>query len=161
MRKAEIWMAGLLLLFSIGAMLKSMELPITWVPDRGPGAGMVPFYLSLALMVMSAGGVVRALLGRTPESRSEKPFIAHKAVRTVTVVILSLTGLVVVSQVGGMYLGVFLFLLFYIRYLGNRSWLFTLSLAVPTPVVIYLFFEKLMLILLPKGFTEPFFQLFY
>ena len=161
MRKADLWMAGLLVLFSVSALVKSLELPITWVPDRGPGAGMVPFYLSLALLVASVGVWIRSLLRLNPEGRSEEPFIKQQALRTVVVVTLSVTGLFAISQWGGMYLGVPLFLLFYVRYLGNHSWRLTLTLALVTPVMMFLFFEKLMLIQLPKGFTEPFFLLFY
>ena len=161
MRKADLWTAGFLILFSVSCIIKSLELPITWIPNRGPGAGMVPFYLSIVLLGMSVLLLVRTLLRLSPEGRSEKNFIAHQAVRMVTVVVLSVTGLITISQFGGMYLGMLLFLMFYLRYLGNHSWRFTLTLALSTPVVVFVFFEKLMLILLPKGFTEPFFMLLY
>ena len=42
MRKAELIMAVVMAVFSAYLMLKSAELPIGWIPRRGPGAGAFP-----------------------------------------------------------------------------------------------------------------------
>ena len=50
-RSAELLMAIVMGLFSIGLMWKSTELEIGWIPDRGPGGGAWPFWLSAAMLV--------------------------------------------------------------------------------------------------------------
>ena len=42
MRRAELLMAVVLAIFSAYLMWKSAELPIGWVPERGPGGGAFP-----------------------------------------------------------------------------------------------------------------------
>ena len=55
----------------------------------------------------------------------------------------------------------FLFLLFYIRFVGRHSWLLTGVLAVASPIFLFFFFEALLKILLPKGYSEPLFYPLY
>lgn len=53
MRKAELYMAVLLTVFSGYLMWKSAELPYTWVKGIGPGGGMFPFWLSAGMLICS------------------------------------------------------------------------------------------------------------
>jgi hypothetical protein len=57
----------------------------------------------------------------------------------------------------GVYGAIPLFLIFYVRVLGGHSWLKTLTIALTTPVLTFLFFEVALKITLPKGYTEPLF----
>ena len=103
----------------------------------------------------------RALRGLTPESRSTAPFMDRKSVRLIFIVVASLTAMVAAIHVIGVYGSIPLFLIFYLRFMGNHSWLVTLAVGLTTPVVTFLFFEKLLLLLLPKGITEEFFYIFF
>jgi len=161
MRRADLTAAGLIGLLAIYLMWKSTELPIGWDPETGPGGGAYPFWISGALLLLSGLNFWRSWRGVTPQGRSSERFIAHGAVRVVTVVILSLTAMLAAVHVVGMYVAIPLFMIFYMRYLGQHSWRLTLTLSLLTPVVTFIFFEKLMLILLPKGITEHFFYIFY
>ena len=49
------------------------------------------------------------------------------------------------------------FLLYYIRFLGNHSWTKSVSIALSVPVVCFFFFDIAMRIVLPKGYLEPLF----
>lgn len=51
MRIAEFVMAVVMAVFSLYLMWKSMELPIGWLPGRGPGGGAFPFWLSLGMFL--------------------------------------------------------------------------------------------------------------
>ena len=69
-------------------------------------------------------------------------------------------GFIGLSHIISMYGGMFLFLVYYLRFLGRHSWTTTMSIAVVTPCVFFYFFEALMRITLPKGmrFTDPLFN---
>ena len=73
----------------------------------------------------------------------------------------SLTVMVGLFHFTGVYVSIPLFLVFYLRVLGNHRWLTTGSLAVATPVVLFFFFEIALKITLPKGMTEPAFYPLY
>ena len=61
------------------------------------------------------------------------------------------------THIIGIYFAIFLFMLFYIRFVGRHSWLLTGILSVASPVFLFFFFEALLKILLPKGYSEPLF----
>jgi putative tricarboxylic transport membrane protein len=161
MRRADLTAAGLIALFAVYLMWKSTELPIGWDPETGPGGDAYPFWISLALLLLCGVIFWRSWRGLTPHGRSSERFIAHGAVRVVTVVALSVTSMLAAVHIVGVYFAVPLFMIFYMRYLGQHTWRLTLTLSLLTPVVTFIFFEKLMLILLPKGFTERLFYIFY
>jgi len=51
--------------------------------------------------------------------------------------------------------------LFYLKVLGKHQWLFSITFAVVTPIIIFYFFEITLKIILPKGITEPLFLPLY
>ena len=57
----------------------------------------------------------------------------------------------------GFYAGIFLFLVYYLRFLGKHAWRRTLLISVLTPVFCFFFFDVAMRIVLPKGISEPLF----
>jgi len=73
----------------------------------------------------------------------------------------SLTVMIGLIHFIGVYFAVPLLLIFYMRYMGNHSWLLTSSLAIATPVVVFFFFEIALTLTLPKGLTEPLFYPLY
>lgn len=171
MRQAELTSSGLLALFSVYLMWKSAELPIGWIKDYGPGGGMFPFYLSLIMLVVCCLIFVLALRRRTPESQTDEPFMSpeakrlfYKAAGSLCLMILVMGGLwlpgLYIPGLGA-YVAIPLFLIFYVRFMGHHSWPMTLALAVGIPAVTFLFFEKLLWILLPKGITDPLFYIFF
>lgn len=161
MRRAELIVAVFLAIFSLYLMWKSTELPIGWDPEKGPGGGAFPFWLSAGMLVCALLIAYRTLRGLTPESRSTEPFMDRESFRMILIVVASLTALVAGIHVIGIYGSVPLFLIFYLRYMGKHSWVTTLIVSLTTPVVTFLFFEKLLLILLPKGITDELFYIFF
>ena len=161
MRRAELIVAAVLAIFSLYLMWKSTELPIGWDPEKGPGGGAFPFWLSAGMLVCTLLIAYRTLRGRTPESRSTEPFMDRESFRMILIVVASLTAMVAAIHVIGVYGAVPLFLIFYLRYMGKHSWVTTLAVSLTTPVVTFLFFEKMLLILLPKGITDEWFYIFF
>ncbi len=161
MRRAELIVAAVLAIFSLYLMWKSTELPIGWDPEKGPGGGAFPFWLSAGMLVCTLLIAYRTLRGLTPESRSTEPFMDRESFRMILIVVASLTAMVAAIHVIGVYGAVPLFLIFYLRYMGKHSWVTTLAVSLTTPVVTFLFFEKMLLILLPKGITDEWFYIFF
>ena len=161
MRKAELYVSLVLALFSVYLMFKSAELPIGWLPGEGPGGGAFPFWLSLVMFVSSTLIFIRALFGASAESRSTEKFMDSESKRLFMLVLLSLTALIGGIHVVGFYISIPLFMVFYIRFLGNHTWQISLSIGIVSPLLIFSLFEKVLIKLLPKGFTEPLFYVFF
>ena len=147
--------------FSIYLMVKSAELPIGWIPDEGPGGGAFPFWLSSGMLVCCIWIIVRWLKGMSPLSRSTKPYWSAEALRLVLICSGSLCAMIVLVHFIGVYGAIPLFMIFYMRVLGNHPWRLVLAIAVSTSIVTFLFFEFALTITLPKGYAEPLFYPIY
>jgi putative tricarboxylic transport membrane protein len=161
MRRAELLMAVVLAIFSGYLMWKSMELPIGWVPDRGPGGGAFPFWLSTGMLLSSLWIFVRALSGVTPQSQSTEPYFDSQSAVLVALVVGALTLMIGAIHWIGVYGAIPFFFVFYMKIIGRHSWVQTAAFAILTPIVTFFFFEIMLNITLPKGITEPLFYPLY
>jgi hypothetical protein len=160
-RAAELLMAVVLALLSLGFMVKSYELNIGWVPGRGPGSGAWPFWLSAGMLAATAVTIVRWFARATPESRSTETYMSKAAVSIVGTAVLALVGLLIGTYYIGIYFSLMLFLLFFVRIMGRQSWPITLGIALLTPVFVFCLFDWALTIPLPKGLSEPLFYPIY
>lgn len=161
MKRADLVASAVLALFSVYLMIKSAELPVGWLEGEGPGGGAFPFWLAAGMLVCSILIFARNLLKLSPEGKSAVAFMDSETIRLFMTVLISLTIMIGLIHVIGMYGSIPLFFIFYMRYIGKHSWWLVLVVSLSVPVITFLFFEKLLLILLPKGFTEPLFYIFY
>lgn len=161
MRIAELVMALVMAVFSVYLMWKSAELPIGWLPGEGPGGGAFPFWLSAGMLVCCIAILVRWAVRASPLSQSTETYMTLESLKWFLLVGGSLTVMVALIHVIGVYGAVPLFLVFYVRYLGGHSWKTTGALAISTPVAAFFFFEVALTKTLPKGFTEPWFYPLY
>ncbi len=161
MRRAELVMA----VFSLYLMWKSAELPIGWIPEKGPGGGAFPFWLSFGMLLCCIWMIVRWVRRISPPSQSTEPFMTPQTLKMFMLVAGSLTVMIGLIHVIGVYGSLPLFLIFYIRYLGGHSWALTGSLAFCSPIAVFFFFEIALRKTLPKGYTEelfyPLYDIFY
>jgi hypothetical protein len=163
MRNGEIFVAGILALFSVYLMVKSAELPIGFVSGRGPGGGAWPFWLSAMMLVCCGFIAFNWWRGTSPPSRSEEPFLDSYGWRMVITVGGALIVFVALIEVISMYGAIAVFLLYYLRFLGRHSWGLSLTISLATPLIFFFFFEGAMRITMPTGlpFTDPLFDLLY
>jgi hypothetical protein len=154
MRVAELVMAIVMAVFSLYLMWKSMELPIGWIPEEGPGGGAFPFWLSAGMLICCVAVIVRWVRRTSPLSRSTEAFMTGHTLRMIALVAGSLTVMIGLIHIIGVYGAVPLFLIFYVRFLGGHRWL-------TTAVAMFFFFEIALKKTLPKGFTEPLFYPLY
>jgi hypothetical protein len=160
-RVAELAMAILMGVFSLYLMYKSAELPIGWIPDEGPGGGAWPFWLAVFMLLSCIGIIVNWVRRKGPIAVSEETYIERGVLVDVGLVALALIVTVGLFSLVGVYVALPLFLLFYMRLLGNHSWKLSLLFAVMIPIVTFFFFEIALKITLPKGVTEPLFYPLY
>jgi hypothetical protein len=160
-KKAEITVAVILALSSLALMIKSMENRITWNAEDNMGAGFLPFYLSLGMLICCVLVIINFFLKRTPQSKDESPFIDPEAFKFVSVTLISLIVLVFAIGYLGIYFSLIFFLAFYLRYFSEKSVFFITLFSLITPVLTFLFFEWLLKIPLPQGISEPLFYPVY
>ena len=165
MRVAELVMAIVLSVFSLAIMYKGSELPIGWVAGSGPGAGAFPFWLGGGMLVCCFAIIVRWFRRTSPPSRSEAPYFDRRSLYLFIIGAVPLGIMIGLIHVIGVYFSVPLYLVYYLRFIGNHKWWLTAVIALSMPVVTFLFFEIALRIELPKGYTEelfyPIYDLFY
>jgi putative tricarboxylic transport membrane protein len=165
MRVAELVMAIVLAVFSLAIMYKATELPIGWIVGSGPGPGAFPFWLSAGMLVCCGAIVIRWWRRTSPPSRSEEPYFDQRSLQLFLVGAVPLAIMIGLFHVIGVYFALPLYLAYYVRFVGNHKWWLTLTIALTTPVVTFLFCEIALKIELPKGFSEelfyPIYDLFY
>lgn len=155
-RTAELLMAIILSLASAGLMWKSTELSIGWVPEKGPGSGFWPFWLSSGMLLTSIWTMFRWFKKQTPESVSEEPYLPREAYYVVGVSVGAILGLLIGTHLIGIYPSLLFFMLFYVRFVGRHGWKLSLALTFGVPLFIFGLFEWALTIPLPKpGWTEP------
>ena len=161
MRRAELVMAAVMAVFSLYLMWKSSELEIGWIPSEGPGGGAFPFWLAVGMLICCLLIIVRWFRRADESAGSEAPYMGRHAVVLFALVAGSLTVTIGLIEVAGVYVAVPLFLVFYLRIMGNHRWMVTGLIASSAPVMLFFFFEIALKITLPKGVTEPMFYPLY
>lgn len=168
MRRAEFITAFILGIFSLGLMWKSGEGP-SWDPDsvrfanigmidgEGPGSGFWPFWLALVMLICCIWTGYNAYRRTSAPSQSTEPFLDSYGTKVFLQISIGLFGFLASIHLVGFYAGMFLFMIYYIRFLGSHSWFSTLSISCGFTVTSFFFFDIAMRIVLPKGYLEPLF----
>jgi hypothetical protein len=160
MRRAELITAGVLALFSIYLMWKSTELDVGYIRGEGPGGGAWPFWLSGIMLICTGFIFFNGIKRRSPPSRSEEPLLDGYGTKMLILVGGGILGFIALIDILSMYGAMFVFLLYYLGFLGRHSLRVTLAISIIAPIVFFFFFEALMRITMPKGlpFLEPVFN---
>lgn len=161
MRRAEFIMAAIMAAFSIYLMWKSAELPVGWIDGEGPGGGAFPFWLAAGMLICCILIIIRWYRRDDEPSRSKEPYMDKHAMVLFALVGGSLTVTIGLIEVAGVYVAIPLFMIFYLRVMGDHRWITIGSIATITPVTLFFFFEIALKITLPKGVTEPLFYPLY
>ena len=160
-KRAEITVAVILALCSLALMFKSAQNRISWSAEENMGAGFLPFYLSLGMLICTVITITKFILKKSPQSTNNEPFIDPEAFKFVSVTLISLVVLVFAIGYLGIYFSLIFFLAFYLRYFSDKSNSFIFSFSITTPILTFLFFEWLLKIPLPQGISEPLFYPVY
>jgi putative tricarboxylic transport membrane protein len=151
LKSAELAVAALF--FAVGAIViyDSVRLGYGWQEVHGPQPGYFPFYIGLFICLASAVNIARALLIRGPQNR---PFVHVGQLKLVLAVLVPAALYVVAVTWIGIYAASFLFIGFFMRWLGRYPWWNTAAVSALAVAVFFLIFEKWFLVPLPKGPLE-------
>jgi hypothetical protein len=157
MRRAEIVTAVLMAALSIYLMWKSAELSIGWIPDEGPGGGAFSFWLAAIMLLCCVAIAINWARRTSAPSQSTEPFMDSFAFNKFLLVGGGVTVMIGLVYFVSMYGAIFVFMTYYLRFLGRHSWLTTLSISISAPIATFFFFDVALRIVLPKGYLEPLF----
>lgn len=163
MRVGEIVTAGVLALLSIYLMYKASANGIGYTRGSGPQGGFWPFWLSVGMLISTGFVALNWVRQVSPQSRSQEPVLDSFGVKTLLLVGGGIVGFVALIDIVSMYGAVAVFLLYYLKLLGQHSWRLTVPMVLLFPLGLFFFFEGLMQISMPTGlsFTDPVFNVLY
>ncbi len=158
MRRAEYIAALLLGLLGLATIYFSLELPYS--ADYGPGAGFLPLWLGIALVILSP--IIHWNARTSPVENvvtDETDVVAPPALlpvdpvarRTWLIFIAGTAAVVVLFEQLGLILAIGLYMLVTMRWVARRTWLSTIAFAVLSPLVFYLLFVSFLSVALPIG----------
>ena len=153
MRRAELVMALAMAVFSLVLMWKSAELPVGWIDGSGPGGGAFSFWLAAGMLICCGVIVVKWFRRTSPPAQSDEPYMDDRGVKLFAIGAGSLTAMIGLIHVIGVYGSVPLFMVFYMRFMGRHPWPATAAVALAMPVITFFFFEIALNITLPKGLS--------
>jgi TRAP-type C4-dicarboxylate transport system permease small subunit len=157
MRMVELATSATVMALSLVFMIYATALPIGWIEGAGPGGGMFPFWLSLAMFLCAGAIFVKQWRASTDPRLLRRVFIHPSASGHMAITAGATVVTVALLPALGAYIVLPAFLVGYARVVGRSSWRLAVSLAVGTALFLFFFFEVALKILLPKGVTEPLF----
>ena len=160
MRRGEVWTALALMAVAVGVAVKATEQPVGFAPEGGPAGGFFPFWLAILMGLLAAIIGLRALLGGDSHLKAAR-FFREGGWKTLLRVGLPTLLLVALIDVISVYGAIILFMGYMVRRIGRHGWSLTLAVSLGVPVGVFLLFEKLLIIPLPKGYAETLFYVLY
>jgi hypothetical protein len=160
MRKANLGVA--IFLFVLGAivMYDAVRLGFRWDPGFGPGAGYLPFYLSLGVLVCTSIFIVKQIIQLSKIGIvGDKRLIQEGGLKPILWVLLPSTAMVILISIIGLHFAAFVFLAFYMRVVGKIGWLECALVSILMPIGLYVVFDRLFLIPLPDGMLGNYIKL--
>ena len=148
-KAADILVAAILLGFGFIVGFDSLRMGAGWGME-GPQGGFFPFFLSL-VMIGGSALVIRQAMKGTSSVKGSKPFVPKGGMKPVLTVFIPAMGMVLATEVIGLYLSAMVYLAAYIRVVGEFRWCTVLLVSIPIPLAFYIAFEKLFLIPMPMG----------
>ena len=148
MRSADLATAGVLFLLAGIVLFDAVRLGFGWGND-GPKSGFFPFWLAVTAMVACI-----AIAAQAMRRRGGGAFVTREQVVPVLKVLVPATGLVLATELIGLYVASALYIALYMRWIGRHRWVTVLALALGIPLVTFVVFERWFLVPMPKGPLE-------
>lgn len=147
-RTIDLITAALIMALGAVVIADSLRLGAGWGTD-GPKSGFFPFWLGTVLVLTSG-----ALLVQAWRRGVAKPFVSRARLRPVLIVLLPAMGLVVFTQIVGLYVASALYIGGYMRGVGAHRWSTVVLVAIGIPLLTFIVFEQYFLVPMPKGPLE-------
>lgn len=151
--------ASLILMSSV-ALVSSLSLGY-WV-KLGPGPGFFPFWIAVVTIASSTFWLLNTLRSRKPKTPvggdlaleaagGDSPPRSLLGRHRTLVVVLSLAALAALLNVLGYQLGMFLFLMFHMRFLGRQTWIISSVISACGSFGVYYLFTGALRVPLPTS----------
>ena len=148
MRRADQITGIIVLIFSLAVMEGSRRLPPS--ATFGPGAGFLPFWLGVLMAILSLLLIGQA--SRQPGTAMSKAMFPNRqALIPVGAAIGSLAAYILVLERLGFLLGTAFLTAFLLGVVGREKWLTSVLVAVLNSVGLYVVFQVLLGVSLPKN----------
>ncbi len=149
MRAADFLVAIIILAIGVLVGVDAIRLGYGWGME-GPKAGFFPFLMAVILVLGCVVILKQAYEGKGT-AKSNKPLTPPEAVKPVLVVLLPAIGMLVLTEIVGLYVAAIVYLTGYIRWVGGFKWRTTLLISILVPIGFYIVFDKIFLIPMPQG----------
>lgn len=151
LKSAEVAVAALFLLAGLIVIYDSVRLGYGWQEVHGPQPGYFPFYIGLFICLASLVNIARALLMKPQQNTA---FVHVGQLKLVLAVLVPTVLYVAAVTWIGIYVASFLFIAFFMRWLGKYAWWKVAVVSAGAVLAFFLVFEKWFLVPLPKGPLE-------
>ena len=148
-KAADILVAAILLVVGLIVGFDSLRLGAGWGME-GPKGGFFPTVMA-ALAVAGCVVIIRQAMKGTSSVKGSKPFVPSGGMKPVLTVFIPACGMVLLTEVVGLYVAAMIYLAAYIKVVGGYRWRTVLLISIPIPLIFYWVFEKIFLIPLPMG----------
>ena len=160
MRKANLGVAIFLFLIGMIVMYDAVRLGFRWQPGFGPGAGYLPFYLALGVLICTGIFIVKQILQLSKVGIvGDQRLIQEGGLKPILWVLLPSTAMVILIPILGLHFAAAIYLLFYMRVVGKIGWLECALVSILFPIGMYVVFDRLFLIPLPDGMLGNYIKL--
>jgi putative tricarboxylic transport membrane protein len=148
MRRADQITGVIVLIFSVAVIEGSRRMPPSGT--FGPGAGFLPFWLGAAMAILSIILLVNAT--REPAQASGRsPFPKGRAVLSILMTVGALAAFISLLETLGFLLSIALLTAFLLRVVEQEGWLMSATVAVANSAGLYVIFQMLLGVSLPKS----------
>jgi len=148
MKRADLITGFVLLALSGYVIWESWMMPASGT--FGPGSGFLPLWLGILMALLSVMLIVGAWL-RRPVPEEKAPFPGRKALLRVIAVMVGLGVYISLMEVLGFVLNTFLFVAYLMLAVEREKMKLTMLVAVLTTAGLYIIFQVLLGITLPKN----------
>jgi hypothetical protein len=150
-RTMEIAVALILMGLAAVVMIDSERLGAGWESAVGPQSGYFPFYVALIMFLASGVTLLQQIFTKAPDLGS---FVERHQFALVLKVLVPTAIFVALTIYIGIYVSGFLFIAFFMMWLGKYPAYKAIPVAVIVPVLLFVIFEIWFLVPLPKGPLE-------
>ena len=148
-KAADILVAGIILCVGLVVGVDTFRMGSGWGTE-GPQPGFFPFVMAV-LVVVGCVMVIRQGLKGTSSVKGAKRFVPAGGMKPVLTVLIPACGMVLLTEVVGLYVSAMIYLTGYIRLVGGYRWRTVLLVSIFIPLIAYWVFDKLFLIPMPMG----------
>lgn len=153
MKRANQITGIVLLIFSGYVIMASMQMPLRQITGRtsfAPSTGFLPMWLGVIMAVLSILLIVNATL-READSTRQAVFPRGRALAAVLLFLAGLAAYIALLEVLGYLSATALLTAFLLRFVMQAGWKRTLLVSVSASIVLFVIFQVLLRVELPKN----------